>query len=324
MKHFHLETHGGLLLLDKDQDDSRDVVFLALEALGILKACHVDLLGDTTVPIHTARGKNLSIQDSIGPTFKDALDFVTKSFDIWGIDFMGPQKLFPSSNEGTSYILLWLWTTCQNGLKQKALPTIDARVVCKFLKKLLFSRFVIVHPAIIRDRGNSLLQWTNLQRSCISMEYTTRSLHRISPLTNNVDKLMDFPDCEDSLACSIHMSFTSSASGWESMGTLAYRLELPEKLSRVHSTFHVSNLKKYLVDEPLAISLDEIKIDDKLNFIEEPVEIMDQEVKRLKQSRIPIVKVRWNSRLGSEFTWEREDQMKKKYPHLFVNPLYTS
>ncbi|GJQ96085.1 putative reverse transcriptase domain-containing protein [Tanacetum coccineum] len=108
------------------------------------------------------------------------------------------------------------------------------------------------------------------------------------------------------------------------VGTLAYRPELPEQLSRVHSTFHVSNLKKCFVDEPLAIPLDEIQIDDKLNFIEEPVEIMDREVKRLKQSRIPIVKVRWNSRRGPEFTWEREDQMKKKYPHLFVNPSSTS
>ncbi|GKB67535.1 putative nucleotidyltransferase, ribonuclease H [Tanacetum coccineum] len=75
------------------------------------------------------------------------------------------------------------------------------------------------------------------------------------------------------------------------VGTLAYRLELPEQLSRVHSTFHVSNLKKGFVDEPLAIPLDEIQIDDKLHFIEEPVEIMDREVKRLNQSRIPIVKV---------------------------------
>nr|GEZ55283.1 putative reverse transcriptase domain-containing protein [Tanacetum cinerariifolium] len=74
------------------------------------------------------------------------------------------------------------------------------------------------------------------------------------------------------------------------------------------------------VNEPLAIPLDEIHIDDKLNFIEEPVEIMDQKVKWLKQSRIPIVKVRWNSRREPEFTWEREDQIKKKYPRLFVNP----
>nr|GEU78419.1 hypothetical protein [Tanacetum cinerariifolium] len=75
-----------------------------------------------------------------------------------------------------------------------------------------------------------------------------------------------------------------------------------QQLSRLHSTFHVSNLKKCFVDEPLAIPLDEIQIDDKLNFIEEPVKIMDREVKRLKQSRIPIVKVRWNSRRGTEFT----------------------
>nr|GEZ17298.1 putative reverse transcriptase domain-containing protein [Tanacetum cinerariifolium] len=101
--------------------------------------------------------------------------------------------------------------------------------------------------------------------------------------------------------------------------TVAYRLELPEQLSRVHSTFHVSKLKKRMADEPLAIPLDEIQVDDKLNLNEEPVEIMDCEVKRLKQSRIPIVKVRWNYKRGPEFTWEREDQMQKKYPHLFPN-----
>ncbi|GJU42212.1 putative reverse transcriptase domain-containing protein [Tanacetum coccineum] len=72
--------------------------------------------------------------------------------------------------------------------------------------------------------------------------------------------------------------------------TVAYRLELPEQLSRVHSTFHVSNLKKCMSNEPLAIPLDEIQVDDKLHFIEEPVEVMDREFKRLKQSRIPIVK----------------------------------
>ncbi|GJV69003.1 hypothetical protein Tco_1484512 [Tanacetum coccineum] len=104
------------------------------------------------------------------------------------------------------------------------------------------------------------------------------------------------------------------------VGTVAYQLKLPKKLSPVHSTFHVSNLKKCLSDEPLAILLDEIYVDDKLNFIEEPVEIMDREVKRLKQSRIPIVKVHWNSRRGPKYTWEREDQMQKKYPHLFANP----
>ncbi|GJZ34619.1 putative reverse transcriptase domain-containing protein [Tanacetum coccineum] len=75
------------------------------------------------------------------------------------------------------------------------------------------------------------------------------------------------------------------------VGTNAYRLELPDQLSRVYNTFHVSNLIKYLSDEPLAIPLDEIQLDDKLNFIKEPVEIIDREVKRLKQIRILIVKV---------------------------------
>ncbi|GJR25607.1 putative reverse transcriptase domain-containing protein [Tanacetum coccineum] len=103
------------------------------------------------------------------------------------------------------------------------------------------------------------------------------------------------------------------------VGTIAYRLELPEQLSRVHITFYVSNLKKYLSDETLAIPLDEIQIDDKLHFIKEPVKIMDCEVKRLKQSRIPSVKVRWNSKRGPEFTWERKDQIQNKYPHIFAN-----
>nr|GEX28089.1 hypothetical protein [Tanacetum cinerariifolium] len=85
-----------------------------------------------------------------------------------------------------------------------------------------------------------------------------------------------------------------------------------QQLSRVHSTFYVSKLKKCMADEPLALPLDEIQVDDKLNFIKEHVEIMDREVKRLKQSRIPIVKVRWNFKRGPEFTWEREDQMQKK------------
>nr|GEU31719.1 putative reverse transcriptase domain-containing protein [Tanacetum cinerariifolium] len=102
------------------------------------------------------------------------------------------------------------------------------------------------------------------------------------------------------------------------VGTVAYRLKLPQQLSRVHSTFHVSNLKKCSSDKPLAISLDEVHIDDKLCFVEEPAEIMDHEVKQLKKSRIPIIKVRWNSRRDPEFTWEREDQFRKKYPQLFT------
>nr|GEY25616.1 hypothetical protein [Tanacetum cinerariifolium] len=90
-------------------------------------------------------------------------------------------------------------------------------------------------------------------------------------------------------------------------GPVAYKLELPQVLQGIHNTFHFSNLKKCLSNEDLIIPLDEVRIDEKLHFIEEPVEIMDREEKQLKQSRIPIVKVRWNSRHGPEYTWEKED-----------------
>nr|GEY48630.1 putative reverse transcriptase domain-containing protein [Tanacetum cinerariifolium] len=83
---------------------------------------------------------------------------------------------------------------------------------------------------------------------------------------------------------------------------VAYRLELPQELSRVHHTFHVSNLKKCYADEPLVMPLEGIHVEDKLQFMEELVEIMEQEIKRLKRSRIPLVKVCWNSRSGPEFT----------------------
>ncbi|GJW19384.1 putative reverse transcriptase domain-containing protein [Tanacetum coccineum] len=103
----------------------------------------------------------------------------------------------------------------------------------------------------------------------------------------------------------------------ERIGPVAYKLELPEKLSSIHNTFHVSNLKKCLSDESLVIPMKELQLDEKLNFVEEPVEVMDREIKQLKRSRIPIIKVRWNSKRGPEFTWEREDEIRAKYPHLF-------
>nr|GEZ93022.1 putative reverse transcriptase domain-containing protein [Tanacetum cinerariifolium] len=107
-------------------------------------------------------------------------------------------------------------------------------------------------------------------------------------------------------------------SPWKGVVLFGKRLELPQQLSRVHNTFHVSNLKKCLSDESHVIPLDELCNDDKLHFVEEPVEIRDREIKQLKRSRIPIVKVRWNSKRGPGFTWGREDQFNQKYPHLFT------
>ncbi|GKB96297.1 hypothetical protein Tco_0982434, partial [Tanacetum coccineum] len=97
----------------------------------------------------------------------------------------------------------------------------------------------------------------------------------------------------------------------EKVGPVAYMLDLPEELDGVHDTFHC------LADPTLQVPLDEIHIDANLNFVEEPVEILEREFKKLKWSQIAIVKVWWNSKRDPEFTWEREDQMKLKYPHLF-------
>ncbi|GJY30143.1 hypothetical protein Tco_0413638 [Tanacetum coccineum] len=104
----------------------------------------------------------------------------------------------------------------------------------------------------------------------------------------------------------------------ERIGLVAYRLRLPEELNSVHDTFHVSNLKKYLADANLHVPLDEIKFDKTLRFVEEPIEIMDREIKKLKRKNISLVNVRWNSKRGPEFTWKHEDQMRIKYLQLFV------
>ncbi|GKD70012.1 hypothetical protein Tco_1324102, partial [Tanacetum coccineum] len=100
---------------------------------------------------------------------------------------------------------------------------------------------------------------------------------------------------------------------------VAYRLRLPEELNSMHDTFRVSNLKKCLADANLHVLLDEIKVDKTLCFVEEPVEIMDREIKKLKRRKIALVKVRWNLKRGPEFIWEHEDQMRIKYPQLFMD-----
>nr|GEW88097.1 reverse transcriptase domain-containing protein [Tanacetum cinerariifolium] len=134
-----------------------------------------------------------------------------------------------------------------------------------------------------------------------------------------------FPLCEFSYNNSYHASIKAGyAQGRALEKGCMIRLELPQELSRVHHTFHVSNLKKCYANEPLVMPLEGIHVDDRLQFMEEPVEIMEWEIKRLKQSRIPLVKVCWNSRRGPEFTWECEDSFRKKYTHLFTNRVTSS
>ncbi|GJZ43113.1 hypothetical protein Tco_0590368 [Tanacetum coccineum] len=102
-------------------------------------------------------------------------------------------------------------------------------------------------------------------------------------------------------------------------GKKAHRLRLPEELNSVHDTFHVSNLKKCLADASMHVPLDEIKVDKTLRFVEEPVEIMDREIRKFKRRKIELVKVWWNLKRGPEFTWEHEDHIRIKYPQLFVD-----
>nr|GEX63229.1 hypothetical protein [Tanacetum cinerariifolium] len=110
----------------------------------------------------------------------------------------------------------------------------------------------------------------------------------------------------------------------ECVGLVAYRLKLTQELSCIHDTFQVSNLNKCLAEQDVQVPLEEIEIDENLRFVKNPIEIVERDVKRLKRKRIPLVKVRWNSRQGAGYTWEREDQFRKKCPHLFSEPVPSS
>jgi hypothetical protein len=103
----------------------------------------------------------------------------------------------------------------------------------------------------------------------------------------------------------------------ERVGEVAYRLKLPEEMSGIHDVFHISHLKKCLADETLIIPFKELTLNDKLRFVEEPIEVVDYDSKETRLSKRPIVKIRWNSKHGEHFTWELEDVFKEKYPHLF-------
>ncbi|KAD4384660.1 hypothetical protein E3N88_24828 [Mikania micrantha] len=105
------------------------------------------------------------------------------------------------------------------------------------------------------------------------------------------------------------------------VGKVAYRLDLLDELSGIHPTFHVSHLRKCLADDVAYVPLNDIEVDEKLNYIEEPVAIVDTKGKQSRNKMIRQVKVQWKHRKGSETTWETEDEMKRLYPHLFETVL---
>ncbi|KAI3797689.1 hypothetical protein L1987_32952 [Smallanthus sonchifolius] len=104
------------------------------------------------------------------------------------------------------------------------------------------------------------------------------------------------------------------------VGQVAYRLDLPGALSEIHPMFHVSHLRKCLADDTALIPYDEIEVDNSLNYVEEPIVILDRAEKRLRNKSIPLVKIQLKHRKGSEATWEKEDEMRGLYPQLFNEP----
>ena len=101
------------------------------------------------------------------------------------------------------------------------------------------------------------------------------------------------------------------------VGEVAYRLELPEELCDIHPTFHVSHLRKCLADETAYVPLQDVEVDKQLNYVEQPIAILDSKEKRLRNKVVTLVKVQWRHRKGSEATWETEEEMRKYYPQLF-------
>ena len=101
------------------------------------------------------------------------------------------------------------------------------------------------------------------------------------------------------------------------VGRVAYRLELSEELSRIHNTFHVSQLRKCVMDQEAVVSLDDIQVDERLNYVERPVAILEKKKKILRNKEIPLVKVQWEHRRGSEWTWELEAEIREHCPTLF-------
>ncbi|GJR13149.1 putative reverse transcriptase domain-containing protein [Tanacetum coccineum] len=131
-------------------------------------------------------------------------------------------------------------------------------------------------------------------------------------------------DIAEYLADVLRVSMISSRTS-ETLRTFLQQPEIPDITKSAHflpirEDYKTEKLAKIYTNEILCL-LDEIEIDENLRFVEEPIEIVERDVKKLKRRRIPLVKVRWNSRQGAEYTWEREDQFQKKYPHLFSEPI---
>ncbi|GKA22334.1 putative reverse transcriptase domain-containing protein [Tanacetum coccineum] len=157
--------------------------------------------------------------------------------------------------------------------------------------------------ALYSRKCRSPVLWAKIgEGSLIGLELVLETTNKVVLIK---EKLKAARDCQKSYADKRRKPLEFEVGSFEILkriGLVAYRLRLPEELNSVDDTFHVSNLKKCLADANLHVPLDEIMVDKILCFVEEPVEIMDQEIKKLKCKKIALMKVRWNSKCGPEFT----------------------
>ncbi|XP_019057337.1 PREDICTED: uncharacterized protein LOC109116420 [Tarenaya hassleriana] len=101
------------------------------------------------------------------------------------------------------------------------------------------------------------------------------------------------------------------------VGAVAYRLGLPQELGNIHDVFHVSMLRRYIADPSHVLQPQELKFTEATHFRDEPLQIMDRKIKKLRTKEVPLVKVLWRSQGIADMTWEPEAEMRSNYPHLF-------
>ncbi|GJT50066.1 retrotransposon protein, putative, ty3-gypsy subclass [Tanacetum coccineum] len=166
----------------------------------------------------------------------------------------------------------------KHGVPILIISNFDSRFTSRFWQSMQEA----LRTSTLWEKGVSPIFGRNKRRKPLEFSVGDNVLFKVSPWKGVV--------CFGK-KCKLAHRFIGPFEITERIGPVAYRLRLPQELNDVHDTFHVSNLKKCLADQSLHVPLEEIQVDAKLNFVEEPMEILEREFKKLKRSRIPIVKV---------------------------------
>nr|GEZ59162.1 putative reverse transcriptase domain-containing protein [Tanacetum cinerariifolium] len=233
-------------------------------------------------PLHV-RSLIMTIHSKLPSQILEAQTEVLKEENVQAENLRGMEKAFEIHTDGTCCIKNRSW-----------LPLFGPEIIYETTEKIVQIR---QHLQAVRDRQRS---YANVRRKPLEFQTEDRVMLKILPRKG----IIRFKK-----RGKLNPRYIEPFKILNKIGLVAYKLELPEELSNVHNTFYVSNLKKCLSNESLIIPMKELKLDDKLNFVEEPVEIMDREIKQLRQSHIPIIKVRWNSKRGLKYTWECKDEI---------------